>query len=262
MSWIVFSLLLVSLPIYAYLVLRPRGGKRGIFALTPAVAAAAALPFAMPAPPEARALASVVAVVLAAKCFELARGSYRDPAMLATFPRFVFWMFIPPDSRAPKTTGDAIRARELGRRRLLRGTFKAVLAIGLIGLNSAIPGLHEAFWSTTLWAMWAIYLVASGMTDLGSGVAMQSGIFVAENFDAPLIARSVREFWGKRWNVFITTFAFRNIFLPLGGRRAPLSATLAVFIASGLMHEYVVVASVRSGCVRNTALPHGVVPAT
>ncbi len=91
--------------------------------------------------------------------------------------------------------------------------------------------------------MWALYLGFSGLTDILSGLAMQGGIWLHESFVFPPAARSPRDFWGQRWNLFIHRFAARNIFVPFGGRRRPLRAMAAVFIASGLLHEYLVLAS-------------------
>lgn len=91
--------------------------------------------------------------------------------------------------------------------------------------------------------MWLLYLVFSGLTDLLAGLGMQGGIWLFESFAAPALARSPRDFWAKRWNLFIHRFALRNIFVPLGGRRRPLRAMALVFVASGVVHEFVVFAT-------------------
>jgi hypothetical protein len=59
------------------------------------------------------------------------------------------------------------------------------------------------------------------------------------------MARSPREFWGRRWNTIFRNMAHRLIFLPLLPR-SPLLAASLVFIWSALVHEYVVVASLHT----------------
>jgi hypothetical protein len=56
--------------------------------------------------------------------------------------------------------------------------------------------------------------------------------------DNPLTARTPAEFW-RRWNRPFRDFFDEYVFRPLGGARRPVFATLIVFAASGLMHEYV-----------------------
>lgn len=51
-------------------------------------------------------------------------------------------------------------------------------------------------------------------------------------------ARSLADFWGRRWNVWMSDWFRENIFLPLRAR--PLLAMLLVFVISGIIHEAVV----------------------
>lgn len=53
----------------------------------------------------------------------------------------------------------------------------------------------------------------------------------------PLAARSVADFWGRRWNLWMSDWFLYVIFTPL--RRRPVLAVWLVFFLSGLMHEYV-----------------------
>ncbi|KAJ4847440.1 hypothetical protein Tsubulata_030683 [Turnera subulata] len=64
--------------------------------------------------------------------------------------------------------------------------------------------------------------------------------------DEPYLATSLQDFWGRRWNLMITNLLRHTIFNPvrssletLLGQWAPLPATLATFVVSGLMHELI-----------------------
>jgi D-alanyl-lipoteichoic acid acyltransferase DltB (MBOAT superfamily) len=100
-----------------------------------------------------------------------------------------------------------------------------------------------------------IYFAISGIADVVLAAGLLAGIEVATVFDMPPIARSPREFWSRRWNRYVHALGFRHLFLPLGGRRHPLLATAAVFVASGLGHEFLVFGAL------GTAAPFGLMTA-
>jgi len=56
-------------------------------------------------------------------------------------------------------------------------------------------------------------------------------------FDGVLGARSIGEFWGRRWNRAFSDVTERAIFRPLVPRVGPRPAMVVSFLASGLGHE-------------------------
>jgi len=55
--------------------------------------------------------------------------------------------------------------------------------------------------------------------------------------DRVVVARTLAEFWGRRWNLWFSDW-FRQVILHRQ-RRAPLRALVVVFLISGVMHEFV-----------------------
>ena len=53
----------------------------------------------------------------------------------------------------------------------------------------------------------------------------------------PFASRSVADFWGRRWNLWMSEWFRYVIFTPL--RRRPVLAVWLIFFLSGLLHEYV-----------------------
>jgi alginate O-acetyltransferase complex protein AlgI len=55
--------------------------------------------------------------------------------------------------------------------------------------------------------------------------------------NAPLLADSVSDFWGRRWNTAFRDLTHRFLFRPLTVRFGPRTALVAGFVFSGLVHE-------------------------
>ncbi len=222
---------------YAYSRLRGGGGVA-----LPIVAAMSLVAFVPADWLYLRIVATVAGLCIAIKLFQLGRRRVPEPAMLERPSRFLFWFFLPPDSRPPRSTEDAARNRAAGWRRAGRGGLKGAASLALLLAFYRIPDIAESQLLLTQWSMWLVYLAFSGLADLVSGAFMLTGNWIVESFHSPMLARSPREFWGRRWNMVIHRFAQRHMFLQLGGRHHPLRAMAIIFAASGAMHEYFIVA--------------------
>ncbi|MCA9709215.1 MAG: hypothetical protein KDK70_25450, partial [Myxococcales bacterium] len=236
------ALLVAFVVAYDWTVVAP-GRRRWPGRLVPVILASLALPLVLPtAWIYGRAVASAFAVMLAVKSYELHRERVPDPGMLERLPLFCFWLLIPPRSKRPANGETAAVHRAEGRRRMLRAALKLPPAAVLVLVHLRWPALHDSPWVEAFWALWMTYFGTTAFVDLVSGLAMQTGVHVAEAFHAPPLARSPRDFWGQRWNLIVNDLAYRLVFLPLGGIRRPLRSTLAVFVISGVVHEYFIVA--------------------
>ena len=67
-----------------------------------------------------------------------------------------------------------------------------------------------------------------------------AGIKAEPLMRSPMLARSLSEFWGRRWNTAFHELANRFTFRPLRRVAGPTGATLLVFLVSGLIHELVI----------------------
>jgi len=74
--------------------------------------------------------------------------------------------------------------------------------------------------------------------DLVLGFCVAVGLSPDELFDTPLLSRSPRDFWSRRWNKFISRFALKYVALKWGTRDRVGFTLLLVFGCSGLFHEY------------------------
>ena len=84
-----------------------------------------------------------------------------------------------------------------------------------------------------------IYADFSGYSDIAIGCARLFGIELVANFRYPYFSRNPSEFW-RRWHVSLMKWFRQYIYIPLGGNRGGLNATMRnimiVFTLSGLWH--------------------------
>lgn len=64
------------------------------------------------------------------------------------------------------------------------------------------------------------------------------GVDVPPIQQAPVLSRSVGEFWSKRWNRPVSAWLGEYAFLPLARRRQPLLALLSAFAVSAAIHAW------------------------
>ena len=66
-------------------------------------------------------------------------------------------------------------------------------------------------------------------------------------FKAPLLSRSLAEFWGKRWNLAFSEMTTLAVFRPIRGSFGKNVAIITAFVFSGLLHELAISVPVRAG---------------
>lgn len=84
-----------------------------------------------------------------------------------------------------------------------------------------------------------IYYDFSGYSDMAIGLGHMFGFNFKENFNYPLIANSVTDFW-RRWHISLSSFFKDYVYIPLGGNRKGLFKTIRnifiVWLLTGMWH--------------------------
>lgn len=112
----------------------------------------------------------------------------------------------------------------------------------------------------TLVALPALSLMLHfGLFDLVAGFYRLRGVPVEKLFRAPLRARSLSEFWSRRWNVGFSEMIALVVHRPLRRTAGEHVALAGSFLASGLLHELAISVPVGAGYGLPTAyfLLHG-----
>jgi hypothetical protein len=98
---------------------------------------------------------------------------------------------------------------------------------------------------------------------LASAAALARALLGAElepQFDRPYLASSLRDFWGRRWNLMVPGVLRPCVYRPVRACLGPAAGVLAAFLVSGAMHEvmfYYITLEVGTGEVTAFFALHG-----
>jgi hypothetical protein len=90
------------------------------------------------------------------------------------------------------------------------------------------------------WALGALFLYAAAeaANSLAKFGLAAFGFHGPTLHDTPIAARSLREFWGERWNISVSRWLRAHIFLPLARRRRARLGLVLAFLASAGLHAW------------------------
>lgn len=86
-----------------------------------------------------------------------------------------------------------------------------------------------------------------GIFNIAAGLWRLAGVDARPLFRAPLAARTLGDFWGRRWNLAFSEMTALGIYRPLSTRVRRGTAIVAAFAASGLLHELAISVPVLAG---------------
>ena len=135
-----------------------------------------------------------------------------------------------------------------GLTRIIHGLVKKFLIADLV-LVSLTRGLTPAgvlanldrlpartVWLVMIVSFLYLYLDFSAYSDIAIGASRLFGLRIAENFNLPILASDIGEFW-RRWHMTLAAWCQSYVYLPtIGLTRSPYLATYATMLAVGLWH--------------------------
>ena len=190
--------------------------------------------------------------------FDWARGRISKPSV-TNFMAFAFFfpsMAAGPIKRfqefdAQLREAPAAGAGDLyaGGVRIIGGLFKKLVLADSLAYFSSVLASSFYVEHATAYQLWfalaaftlKVYFDFSGYSDIAIGSARLFGIKIPENFDYPLLARNIAQFW-RKWHMSLYSWLNDYVFTPLSvslrnWKAWGLAASiLAVFGASGLWH--------------------------
>jgi hypothetical protein len=101
---------------------------------------------------------------------------------------------------------------------------------------------HFTGWTHLVIRWLAGAVIAYSCTDaayaLLSSAFLAGGLQLGKLHDAPVLATSVAEFWGMRWNRIVSSWLRDNCFVPFARKRAPRIGLALAFFSSAALHAY------------------------
>lgn len=91
------------------------------------------------------------------------------------------------------------------------------------------------------------FILHFGILNLSTASWRFSGVDVKELFRSPYKATSLKEFWGKRWNMAFSEMTAMVVYKPLKTTYGMPLAMIASFLVSGMLHEIAISFPVKMG---------------
>ena len=121
------------------------------------------------------------------------------------------------------------------------GLSKKVLLANVLGelINKFVVETVVSSWMKPILYTLQIYFDFSGYSDMAIGLGLVFGFHFLKNFNYPLIAKSITDFW-RRWHMSLSSFFRDYVYIPLGGNRVSkikwIRNILVVWFLTGFWH--------------------------
>ena len=166
---------------------------------------------------------------------------------MSFFPQLIQGPIIRFDEFAPQISERTVTSDKTvsGIRRFITGLAKKVIvsaaAAKVADSVFAMKGLIDwrLAWLGGICYALQLYYDFSGYSDMAVGLARVFGFTIAENFNFPYSASSVRNFW-RRWHFSLSSWFRDYLYIPLGGGRKGKTRKylnrMIVFLCTGIWH--------------------------
>lgn len=186
-----------------------------------------------------------IAVSVYAGCKWLSLGDGLA-ALRPSLSRILGYLFLWPGMDAKAFLAPARQVDRPGAHEWLPAVGKVLLGAILI---AAAVSLVDRDATAAAWIGMAgiVFVLHFGLFHLLSIAWRRQGVDAPPVMKAPLLATSLADFWGRRWNLAFRDLARAYVFRPLAGRVGPAGATMAAFLVSGVVHDVVISLPARGG---------------
>lgn len=132
---------------------------------------------------------------------------------------------------------------------IIKGVSRFLVGLLLIYLSTLVEVLPNRiyFLSELLLLVGLSLILHFGILNLATAAWRLLGVDVKELFRSPYKSKSLKEFWGRRWNIAFSEMTALIAYRPLKDKISPNKAMIASFLLSGLLHEIAISFPVNSG---------------
>ncbi|XP_037488549.1 probable long-chain-alcohol O-fatty-acyltransferase 4 [Triticum dicoccoides] len=212
-----------------------RPGLPRLVALLPVLAFLAAAPLAFASSTNVRGTAAFFLAWLGTfKVALLAAGrGPLDPALPVL--TFLFTALLPVKLRGAAAPANAGNSKPVS---LVSCAVKVAVIAALLRLYQFSDRMHLyarlALYGVHMYCFFDLLLPCIAAAGAALGMEMEP------QFDRPYLAASLRDFWGRRWNLMVSAILRPSVYDPVRARAGRAGGVLASFAVSGVMHEAMV----------------------
>jgi hypothetical protein len=207
---------------------RPRW--RRVFAMVLALTTLP-LPFLSDGPALLRGLIALATTLIVFRAIDLQRQPSRSPT------RRVWHVLGVVDTRHVARVDPSLRVASLVRVLVAAGpTLAGLWVASRLAPTMAAPLGSLLRWIAGVGFCYGAFETIVGIVEL---IHAALGLRPPVIHDAPIRARTIDEFWGRRWNRIVGTWLRATCFVPLARRGHPALGMVAAFAASVVLHAYV-----------------------
>jgi len=120
--------------------------------------------------------------------------------------------------------------------RLTAGTIGILLGILVLYAARHIDALRSNFWLDHFVKVVFFLSTIESISQVLYALERLAGFAVTPVIHHAFLSRTPAEFW-RRYNGRVHDWLIRNVYSPVGGRRAPIRGVVMVFVFSALLHE-------------------------
>ncbi|MEA2235818.1 MAG: hypothetical protein QOC81_542 [Thermoanaerobaculia bacterium] len=209
------------------------------------MAVLATLHFVEREPAGARMVMIVVTLLLAIKGVVASESA--TSLTFGQWVAFTLWPGMRPGIFASLGSRPREGARTLARDGALALGAGAILLLIARVLGLALSPAAARICATPLLLVGLSLMLHFGLLNLLAAWLRTRGVAAERLFRDPLHARSLAEFWSRRWNLAFTEMTVIAIHRPINRSAGRKAAILASFLASGLLHEMAISVPARGG---------------
>jgi Membrane bound O-acyl transferase family len=132
---------------------------------------------------------------------------------------------------------------------VIKGLVRVAIGFALLFLSKHLDNqAHNTFFLPELLALFGLsFILHFGILNLSTALWRFCGVDVKELFRSPYQSKSLKEFWGKRWNMAFSEMTALVAYRPLKGFFGKNLAMMSSFLLSGILHEIAISCPVKSG---------------
>ena len=133
---------------------------------------------------------------------------------------------------------------------VVKGVSRILIGFLLLYLSAILeqyPYLSRFFLPQLLLLVGISLILHFGILNLSTAGWRALGVNVSELFKSPYRSKSLKEFWGKRWNIAFSEMTALIAYRPLKRKIGVEKAVIVSFLLSGLLHEIAISLPARAG---------------